>query len=148
VALRVLVADRMVCRFEDLDVWQDAKEQCDRIGELLKRQAFRGDPELSAQMNGAGISVMNNISEGFTRNRDKEFLQFLRIAAGSNGEVRSCFYVAHGRKYLTDEEVDLDIAGNNRIGKRLRRLQQSIESRLPQRRAATHSQRTRNAPKR
>jgi len=142
VALRVLVADRMVCRFEDLDVWQDAKEQCDRIGELLKRAGFRGDPELSAQMNGAGISVMNNISEGFMRNRDKEFLQFLRISAGSNAEVRSCFYAAHSRKYLSDEEAEQDIERSNRIGKRIRRLQQSLESHLPKGPAATRRRRT------
>jgi four helix bundle protein len=92
VALHVLRAPSMVYRFEDLDVWRDAKEQCDRIGELLKRPMFRDDPELSRQLNSAGISVTNNISEGFMRNHDKEFLQFLRISAGSNAEVRSCFY--------------------------------------------------------
>ena len=71
---------------------------------------------------------MNNISEGFLRHRDKEFLQFLRVAAASNGEVRSCLYIAQGRKYIDDREAEQDIERTNRIGKRIRRLQQSLES--------------------
>jgi len=67
-----------VCRFEDLRVWQAARQQCDRVGDLLKRPAFRRDRELSGQMNDASLSVMFNISEGFLRRRDKETLQFLR----------------------------------------------------------------------
>jgi four helix bundle protein len=96
----------VVYRFEDLRVWQAAKQQCDRVGALIKRPEFVRDRELSNQLNAASISVMNNISEGFLRYRDKEFLQFLRIAAAaSNGEVRSCYYAAHGRKYLGDMEA-------------------------------------------
>ena len=119
----------MAYRFEDLDVWQDAKEQCDRIGELLKRPAFRADRELSKQLNGAGISVMNNISEGFLRRNDNEFAQFLRIAAASNGEVRSCLYAAGSRNYLSSDESINDVARSNRIGKRIRRLHDSLDVR-------------------
>jgi four helix bundle protein len=113
-------------RFEDLRVWQAARRQCDDIGLLLKRPEFRRDLELSKQLNAAGISVMSNISEGFLRHRDKEFLQFLRIAAGSNGEVRSCFYVAKGRDYVTVEEGEQLIEGSNAIGRMIRRLQNSL----------------------
>jgi four helix bundle protein len=110
-----------VYRFEDLRVWQAAKSQCDRVGELINRAEFRRDLELSAQMNDASISVMNNISEGFVRRRNREMTQFLRYSAGSNGEVRSCFYAAHGRKYLADEEVAELLDHNDAIGRMLRR---------------------------
>ena len=69
-----------VYRFEDLRVWQAAKEQCDRVGLLMKRPEFRQDPALLTQMNEASLSVMLNISEGFLRRRDKETLQFLRFS--------------------------------------------------------------------
>jgi four helix bundle protein len=78
-----------VYRFEDLRVWQAAKQQSDRVGVLLKRPAFRDDREMSSQMNDAALSVMLDISEGFLRRRDKETLQFLRYAFASNGEVKS-----------------------------------------------------------
>ena len=113
-------------RFEDLRVWQAALRQCDDIGQLIIRPEFRRDLRLSDQLNGAGISVMNNISEGFLRHRDKEFLQFLRIAAGSNGEVRSCFYAAQGRKYVSAEEGARLIEQSNAIGRMIRRLQGSL----------------------
>ena len=116
-----------VYRFEDLRVWQAAKRQTDRVGELIKRPEFRQDPELSGQMNSASISVMNNISEGFLRHRDKEFMQFLRISAGSNGEVRSCLHAACGRKYIGRAETDDLIEESNTIGKMIRRLQATLK---------------------
>src|SRR5262252_2412924 len=39
-------------------LWQAAREQCNRVGELLKRPGFRDDWELSDQMNAASLSVM------------------------------------------------------------------------------------------
>jgi four helix bundle protein len=70
---------------------------------------------------------MNNISEGFLRHRDREFMQFLRVSAGSNGEVRSGFYAAHGRNYIEQTEADDLIAENNGIGKMIRRLQSTLD---------------------
>jgi hypothetical protein len=83
-----------VSRFEDLRVWQAAKQQCDRLGALLERPAFRRDRELSGQMNGAALSVMFNISEGFLRRRDRETLQVLairlRIERGTEVRLLRC----------------------------------------------------------
>ena len=115
-----------VYRFEDLRVWQAAKEQCDRVGLLMKRPEFRQDPALLTQMNEASLSVMLNISEGFLRRRDKETLQFLRFSAGSNGELRACYYAAHGRQYIDDSERDELLELNASIGRMTRRFQQSL----------------------
>jgi four helix bundle protein len=116
-----------VYRFEDLRVWQAAKEQCDRVGQLIKRPEFRRDQELSAQMNGASLSVMLNISEGFLRRRDREMLQFLRVAAASNGEVRACYHAAHGRAYLDERERDELLALNASIARMTRRFQATLD---------------------
>ena len=55
------------------------------------------------QASRAGISIMNNISEGFCRNSDAEFRQFLNISKGSAGEVKSMYYIAEDQKYVTSE---------------------------------------------
>lgn len=55
------------------------------------------------QVTGAGISIMNNISEGFCRNSDAEFRQFLNISKGSSGEVKNMYYIAEDQKYVTNE---------------------------------------------
>jgi four helix bundle protein len=116
-----------VYRFEDLRVWQAAKQQSDRVGALLLRPAFRDDRQLSEHMNGAALSVMFNISEGFLRRRDKETLQFLRYAFASNGELKSAYYAAEGRQLLpADETADL-IRLNESIAKMLRRWQATLE---------------------
>ncbi len=46
---------------------------------------------------------MNNISEGFYRNSDSEFRQFLNIAKGSAGEVKSMYYIAEDQNYMSGE---------------------------------------------
>ena len=117
----------IVYRFEDLRVWQAAKDQCDRVGTLILRPDFRKDRELSSQMNDAAISVMFNISEGFLRRRDKETAQFLRYSIGSNGELKAGYYAADGRKYITTgEQADL-ISLNDSIARMLRRWMSKLK---------------------
>jgi four helix bundle protein len=116
-----------VYRFEDLRVWQAARQQSDRVGALLKRRPFQRDRELSGQMNRAALSVMLNISEGFLRRRDKETLQFLRYAFASNGELKAGYFAAKGRRYLSAGETDDLIRLNESIAKMLRRWQQKLE---------------------
>ena len=120
-----------VYRFEDLRVWQAAKRQCDRVGALIIRPAFRRDRELSGQMNAAALSVMFNISEGFLRRRDKETLQFLRYSFASNGELKAGYYAADGRKYMPVAETAELIDLNDSIAKMLRRWQGRLETRDP-----------------
>jgi four helix bundle protein len=115
-----------VARFEDLRVWQAAMALSNRASSLTNRPEFARDLELSRQLNAASLSVANNISEGFLRNRDREFLQFLRIAAGSNGEVRSCLHAAFGRGYIDKMEAGALIEETNAIGRMIRRLQQTL----------------------
>jgi four helix bundle protein len=69
---------------------------------------------------------MLNISEGFVRRRDKEMLQFLRISAASNGEVRACCYAAHGRQYIDDAEHEELLELNASIARMTRRFQATL----------------------
>jgi len=115
-----------VYRFEDLRVWQAAQRQCDRVGELMNRPHFRADGELARQMNDASYSVPFNISEGFLRRNDREFRQFLRYAAASNGELRAAVHAARGRRYLSDAEARELLQENDSLAKQIRKLQQSL----------------------
>jgi len=50
----------------------------------------------------ASVSIMNNVAEGFERRTNKEFKQYLYIAKGSAGEVRSMIYLAKDLRYIDE----------------------------------------------
>ena len=91
-------------RFEDLEVWQKARELCNHIYPLTLKDSFARDFKLRDQINGSSGSVMDNIAEGFERDGKGEFRQFLCIAKGSCGEVRSQLYRAIDRNHISQDE--------------------------------------------
>lgn len=93
----------MAKAFEDLYIWQIARELVNLIYDLTDTQAFR-DFSLKDQIQRAAVSIISNIAEGFERGSKEEFLYFLYIAKGSCGEVRSQLYIALDRKFINQVE--------------------------------------------
>lgn len=79
-------------RFEDLPVWQAARNLTKLTYRLSRRYAFDRDRGLRLELRENARSVMNNIAEGFERGSNAEFVQFLGYAKGSAGELRSGTY--------------------------------------------------------
>ena len=92
--------------FEDLAIIQKARELSKKIYPITQRGEFKNDFRFVQQIRAASGSVMDNIAEGFERGGNKEFLNFLYIAKGSSGEVRSQLIRANDVGYLTQEEYD------------------------------------------
>lgn len=92
--------------FEDLEVWKEARQLTGRIYQITKNEQFSKDFALRDQMRRAAVSIMSNIAEGFERGGNQEFVQFLYVAKGSCGELRSQLYIALDQKYLLSQEVD------------------------------------------
>ena len=89
--------------FEDLEVWQNARELCKKINQYcLHNPKFLNHDK--NQIDRASASIMDNIAEGFEREGNKEFVNFLTMSKGSAGEVRSQLIRAFDRNYI-DEEV-------------------------------------------
>lgn len=89
--------------FEDIQAWQKARTLSQAIFNLTSEGPFSKDYSLKDQINRASGSIMDNIAEGFERGGNKEFIQYLSYAKGSAGEVRSQFYRAFDRGYLSSE---------------------------------------------
>jgi four helix bundle protein len=94
-------------RFEDLIVWQKSMDLAEEIYKVTKQGEFAKDWGLKQQVQRAAVSVPANISEGFERYSNKEFRQYLLIAKGSAGEVRTHLYLARNLGYVTPIEADL-----------------------------------------
>jgi len=92
--------------FEELAIFQKARELSKKIYPVTNREGFKSDYRFVQQIRAAAGSIMDNIAEGFERTGNKEFLNFLYIAKGSCGEVRSQLIRANDIGYLTPEEYE------------------------------------------
>jgi four helix bundle protein len=116
-----------VKQFEDLHVWQDARDLVREVYKITKQRGFRRDFSLRDQITRAAVPSMSNIAEGFERGSRKEFIQFLNVAKGSNAEVRSQLRVAFDQEYIDksmfEKLHDSALALSRRISKFITYLQ-------------------------
>ena len=111
---------------EDLRVWQQARVINKEIYKFTRRPDFEKDYRFVQQIRAAAGSIMDNIAEGFERDGNKEFLQFLSIAKGSCGEVRSQLYRAYDIGYIEQETFDSLIKQTKKLSSSIYFFMQSI----------------------
>jgi four helix bundle protein len=93
-------------RFEDLDVYKKALElDADIYKFVIFKSELSKDFALRDQINKSSGSIADNIAEGFERDGNKEFCQFLYISKASSSELRSQIYRAYKRGHVTKEEI-------------------------------------------
>ena len=87
--------------FEDLGIWKEGMRLSVSVYKLMKNC---NDFGFKDQIQRASVSVPSNIAEGFERQTNKEFIQFLYIAKGSCGELKTQIYLAKELEYLNQED--------------------------------------------
>jgi four helix bundle protein len=92
--------------FEEIEAWQKARELTRGIYAVSSKGPFSKDFGLRDQIRRASVSIMSNIAEGLERGGTREFIQFLSMAKGSSGEVRSQLYVAVDQGYIDKETFE------------------------------------------
>ena len=95
-----------VTRFEELEIWQLARELYKFVFKITSEEPFCKDFRLRDQIRASSGSVSDNIAEGFDRGGNKEFVQFLFVAKGSCGETRNQSYRAFDSSYISQEILD------------------------------------------
>lgn len=115
-------------RFEDLEVWQKAKELTNLMYRLSSDGSFARDFGLRDQIRRAAVSIMSNIAEGFESLTQAIFIQYLARAKGSAGELRAQLYIARDQKYITDDEFQSAVTLAETCSRKLARLIHYLES--------------------
>jgi len=109
-------------KFEDLMVWQEAMLLAENIYNSFSTCKDFGFKD---QIQRASVSVPSNIAEGFDRQTNKEFIQFLHVSKGSVAEVRTQLYLAIRLNLLNKESTDSLLDNTRKISAMLFKLIQT-----------------------
>jgi len=92
--------------YKDLKVWQKGIEIVDKVYAITA--SFPKDElyGLVNQMRRAAVSIPSYIVEGFVRQHNKEYKQFLYISLGSSAELDTQLIIAHRRNYIAKNKLE------------------------------------------
>lgn len=93
-------------RFEELECWKRGRILRQMVYRFTRGKQFHTDFALVGQIRRAAQSVTSNIAEGFEREGNREFIQFLSQSKGSIGEVKDQLYTALDEQYISQAEFD------------------------------------------
>lgn len=94
-------------KFEDIEVWQRARVICNTIEELFQTTNLSKNFALRNQMDRSSGSIMDNIAEGFGRDGNKEFHNFLSYSKGSCTELKSQVYRSFDKKLISEIQYEI-----------------------------------------
>lgn len=103
-------------RLEDLEVWKLSREFNKKIYPLI-RNSSSIEQRLRNQILSSAGSIMDNIAEGYERDGNREFIQFLSIAKGSCGECKSQLYRCADWEIIPQKECEMMIRDLDTISK-------------------------------
>ncbi|MEM7483993.1 MAG: four helix bundle protein [Bacteroidota bacterium] len=106
-------------RFEELEIWQEARRLSKEVIRFSKSTDLKSDFRLRDQIKASSGSVMDNIAEGFERDGNLEFRQFLSIAKASAGEARAQIYRVFDNEYITEEEMSKLVSDYETLSRRI-----------------------------
>jgi len=119
-----------IARFEDIEAWKEARELVNRVYGVCRVIELKKDYSLSDQIKRAAVSIMANISEGFARKGNKEFVQFLFISKSSAAELQSHSYVALDQHYIDNDKFHELYQNADKIQRQLSNFIKYLQSTL------------------
>jgi len=90
--------------FKDLTVWQKAYQLVLNIYKATKAYPKAEVYGISQQMRNAAVSIPSNVAEGYGRQHQAEYKQFLSIAYGSLCELETQYLLSVDLGYINTNE--------------------------------------------
>ena len=117
-----------VTDFEDLIIYKNSRVLAKQIYEITKEEPFRNDFRFVQQIRAAAGSISDNIAEGFELQGNKEFKNFLYIAKGSCGELRSQINRAYDVGFIDEETYKQMYSDSKRLSSSILHFIESLQS--------------------
>lgn len=114
--------------FEDLRIYQQSRSLAKQVYQITKVGDFKTDYRFVQQIRASAGSVSDNIAEGFERQGTKEFKNFLIIAKGSCGELRSQINRAFDAEWISEEQYNQMYADCRKLSIGINHLIQTLKT--------------------
>lgn len=124
--MKVEVLDSKVS-YRNLQVWQKSMDLAEVVYEATRDFPKVEMYGLTSQMRRCGVSIAANIAEGYGRDSDGSFVQFLRVSQGSLKELETHVILSGRLGFMNPEVVETVLNRSDEIGRMLRGLISSIQ---------------------
>jgi four helix bundle protein len=116
---RAFLGIAMANKIEELPIYEKVVAFWSAVNALLDTPQLRNDSDLHKQISRANNSIPSNMVEGFEHSTDRAFANFLTISKGSLAEVLKRLTQAYFKRYITAEELRLQLAAGEELGRML-----------------------------
>jgi len=113
-------------RFQSLEIWQLSITIGDQLCDIAEILEAKKKYRFAEQLNGAALSISNNIAEGSGASSKKEFCRFLDYAHRSVFENANILHVLHLRKYISDEQLNFLLEELNKLARKINSFQKYL----------------------
>lgn len=116
--------------FRDLDVWKEGIALSLAVYKITATSPKHEIYGLSSQLRRCAVSIPSNIAEGHARLSTREYLRHISIALGSLAELETQLTISQELEYTSAKESANLLSSADRLGKRMRSLQKSLQARI------------------
>ncbi len=113
-------------RFMKLEIWEMAISIGDNLYDIAEKLEQKKKYKFAEQLNGASLSISNNIAEGAGCSSDREFSRFLGIARRSIFENVNMLTVFHRRGLIDTDTCDELIEELDHLSRQISNFQKSL----------------------
>ena len=96
--------EKKIKSYKDLRIWVKGIEIVKNVYAITEKYPSKEIYGLVSQMRRAAVSIPSNIAEGFKRQHNKEYKQFLHASLGSAAELETQIIISKDLGYVAEQD--------------------------------------------